>query len=56
MYTTNSGSHTKFAQVSLQENHKPESYEYTASIKRRIEAEMPECKRICHRAESWMQY
>jgi multidrug efflux pump subunit AcrB len=42
IYTTNSGSHTAFVQVSLKEEHKTGSYEYMARIKRRIEREMPE--------------
>jgi multidrug efflux pump subunit AcrB len=42
IYTTNSGSHTAFVQVSLKEEHKTGSYEYMARIKQRIEREMPE--------------
>jgi multidrug efflux pump subunit AcrB len=42
IYTTNSGSHTAFVQVSLKEEHKTGSYEYMARIKRRLEREMPE--------------
>ena len=42
IYTTNSGSHTAFIQVSLKEEHKTGSYEYMARVKERIQAEMPE--------------
>src|SRR3954454_5458999 len=42
IYTTNSGSHTAFVQVSLKEDHKTGSYEYMARVKERIAAEMPE--------------
>src|SRR5205085_12567423 len=42
IYTTNSGSHTSFVQVSLKEEHKTGSYEYMARVKQRIEQEMPE--------------
>jgi HAE1 family hydrophobic/amphiphilic exporter-1 len=42
IYTTNSGSHTAFVQVSLKEAHKTGSYEYMARVKQRIEQEMPE--------------
>src|SRR4051794_6701011 len=44
IYTSNSGSHTSFVQVSLKEKHKTGSYEYMARIKRRIETEMPELR------------
>jgi multidrug efflux pump subunit AcrB len=42
IYTTNSGMHTAFVQVSLKEDHKVGSYEYMARVKQRIETEMPE--------------
>jgi multidrug efflux pump subunit AcrB len=42
IYTTNSGSHTAFVQVSLKEEHKVGSYEYMSRVKKRIDAEMPE--------------
>jgi multidrug efflux pump subunit AcrB len=42
IYTTNSGMHTAFVQVSLKEDHKVGSYEYMSRVKRRIETEMPE--------------
>jgi multidrug efflux pump subunit AcrB len=42
IYTTNSGMHTAFVQVSLAEDHKTGSYEYMARVKRRIETEFPE--------------
>src|SRR4051794_21577565 len=44
IYTTNSGSHTAFVQVSLKEEHKTGSYEYMAAVKQRIQAEMPELR------------
>src|SRR5207247_7428638 len=44
LYTSNSGSHTSFVQVSLKEQHKTGSYEYMARVKRRIETEMPELR------------
>src|SRR3954470_12535735 len=42
IYTTNSGSHTAFVQVSLREEHKTGSYEYMARVKQRVEQELPE--------------
>ena len=42
IYTTNSGPHTAFVQVSLTAEHKVGSYEYMAQVKRKLEAEMPE--------------
>ena len=42
IYTTNSGMHTAFVQVSLKEGHTAGSYEYMAQVKRRIAQEMPE--------------
>ena len=42
IYTTNSGSHTAFVQVSLKEEHKTGSYEYMARVKQRLAAEMPQ--------------
>jgi multidrug efflux pump subunit AcrB len=42
IYTTNSGSHTAFIQVSLKDDHKTGSYEYMARVKQKIAAEMPE--------------
>jgi multidrug efflux pump subunit AcrB len=42
IYTTNSGMHTAFVQVSLKEGHKIGSYEYMTRVKRRLEQEMPE--------------
>jgi multidrug efflux pump subunit AcrB len=42
IYTTNSGAHTAFIQVSLKEEHKVGSYEYMARVKERIQTEMPE--------------
>src|SRR4051794_5247616 len=44
IYTSNSGSHTSFIQVSLKEGHKTGSYEYMARVKRRIEMELPELR------------
>jgi multidrug efflux pump subunit AcrB len=42
IYTTNSGMHTAFVQVSLKDGHKIGSYEYMARVKKRMEQEMPE--------------
>jgi multidrug efflux pump subunit AcrB len=42
VYTTNSGMHTAFVQVSLDEGHKTGSYEYMSRVKRRLAREMPE--------------
>jgi multidrug efflux pump subunit AcrB len=44
IYTSNSGSHTSFVQVSLKEGHKTGSYEYMARVKARIETELPELR------------
>ena len=44
IYTSNSGAHTSFVQVSLKEGHKTGSYQYMALVKRRIETEMPELR------------
>src|SRR5439155_10977692 len=44
IYTSNSGSHTSFVQVSLKEQHMTGSYEYMARVKRRIETELPELR------------
>ncbi|MHB8523028.1 MAG: efflux RND transporter permease subunit [Limisphaerales bacterium] len=42
MYTSNSGQHTAFVQVSLHEKHQIGSYEYMARVRRRLRAEMPQ--------------
>ncbi|MDE3164344.1 MAG: efflux RND transporter permease subunit, partial [Acidobacteriota bacterium] len=42
IYTTNSGMHTAFVQVSLKEDHKTGSYEYMSRVKQAISREMPE--------------
>jgi multidrug efflux pump subunit AcrB len=42
IYTTNSGMHTAFVQVSLQEDHRTGSYEYMARMKQRLARELPE--------------
>jgi len=42
IYTSNSGQHTAFVQVSLKEEHKVGSYDYMARVKKRIAAELPE--------------
>src|SRR5690349_18833511 len=42
IYTTNSGMHTAFVQVSLKEDHKVGSYEYMGRVRKRIAQEMPE--------------
>ena len=42
IYTTNSGMHTAFVQVSLKDGHKIGSYEYMARVKQRLAQEMPE--------------
>ncbi|MEO8597435.1 MAG: efflux RND transporter permease subunit [Candidatus Solibacter sp.] len=44
IYTSNSGAHTSFVQVSLKEGHKTGSYEYMARVKRRIAEELPELR------------
>jgi len=42
VYTTNSGMHTAFVQVSLKDGHKTGSYEYMDRVKRRMADELPE--------------
>jgi multidrug efflux pump subunit AcrB len=42
IYTTNSGMHTAFVQVSLKEDHKIGSYEYMARMRARLARDMPE--------------
>jgi multidrug efflux pump subunit AcrB len=42
IYTTNSGMHTAFVQVSLKDGHKVGSYEYMARVKKRLAEQMPE--------------
>lgn len=42
IYTTNSGMHTAFVQVSLKDGHTVGSYEYMARVKKRLEQDMPE--------------
>jgi multidrug efflux pump subunit AcrB len=42
IYTSNSGMHTATVQVSLKEDHKVGSYEYMATVRKRIADEMPE--------------
>ena len=42
IYTTNSGMHTAFVQVSLKPGHKIGSYEYMARVKRTLAERMPE--------------
>jgi HAE1 family hydrophobic/amphiphilic exporter-1 len=42
IYTSNSGQHTAFVQVSLKEGHRTGSYEYMDRVRRRIAAEMPQ--------------
>jgi multidrug efflux pump subunit AcrB len=42
IYTSNSAAHTGFVQVSLKDDHKVDSYEYMARIKRSIAEQMPE--------------
>jgi multidrug efflux pump subunit AcrB len=42
VYTPNSAMHTAFVQVSLKEDHKTNSYEYMARVKRKLAEEMPE--------------
>jgi multidrug efflux pump subunit AcrB len=42
IYTTNSGTHTAFVQVSLKEEHKTGSYEYMSRVKRKMAEELPE--------------
>ena len=42
IYTTNSGMHTAFVQVSLKEDHKTGSYDYMARLKQKLSTELPE--------------
>ena len=42
IYTTNSGMHTAFVQVSLKEEHRVGSYEYMDRLRRRLRTDMPE--------------
>jgi multidrug efflux pump subunit AcrB len=42
IYTTNSGMHTAFVQVSLKEEHHIGSYEYMDRVRRRLRANLPE--------------
>src|SRR6201996_6329841 len=42
IYTTNSGMHTAFVQVSLKEEHSVGSYEYMDRVRRRLRTDMPE--------------
>lgn len=42
MYTSNSGQHTAFVQVSLKEDHKIGSYEYMDRVRRRLRTEIPQ--------------
>jgi HAE1 family hydrophobic/amphiphilic exporter-1 len=42
IYTPNSGQHTAFVQVSLQEGHKTGSYEYMDRVRKRMNQEIPE--------------
>ena len=42
IYTTNSGQHTAFVQVSLKENHKVGSYEYMNRVRRKLSDDLPE--------------
>ncbi|HUE42515.1 MAG TPA: efflux RND transporter permease subunit [Candidatus Sulfotelmatobacter sp.] len=42
IYTTNSGMHTAFVQVSLKEEHRVGSYEYMERVRRRLRADLPE--------------
>ncbi len=42
MYTSNSGQHTAFVQVSLKENHRVGSYEYMDRVRQRIRTELPQ--------------
>jgi hydrophobic/amphiphilic exporter-1 (mainly G- bacteria), HAE1 family len=42
IYTTNSGMHTAFVQVSLKEEHRIGSYEYMDRLRRRLRSDMPE--------------
>ncbi len=42
IYTTNSGMHTAFVQVSLKEEHRVGSYEYMERVRRRLRSDLPE--------------
>jgi hydrophobic/amphiphilic exporter-1 (mainly G- bacteria), HAE1 family len=42
IYTTNSGQHTAFVQVSLKEDHKIGSYEYMDLVRRKLADDLPE--------------
>ena len=42
IYTTNSGMHTAFVQVSLKEEHRTGSYEYMDRVRRRLRTDLPE--------------
>jgi multidrug efflux pump subunit AcrB len=42
IYTTNSGPHTAFVQVSLKDDHKTGSYEYMSRVKQKMADELPE--------------
>ncbi len=42
IYTTNSGMHTAFVQVSLKEEHRVGSYEYMDRVRRRLRSDLPE--------------
>jgi hydrophobic/amphiphilic exporter-1 (mainly G- bacteria), HAE1 family len=42
IYTTNSGMHTAFVQVSLKEGHRTGSYEYMDRVRKRLRADLPE--------------
>ena len=42
IYTSNSGMHTAFVQVSLKENHKLGSYEYMERVRRKLGDDLPQ--------------
>jgi HAE1 family hydrophobic/amphiphilic exporter-1 len=42
IYTTNSGQHTAFVQVSLKEDHKVGSYQYMDQVRRKLSDDLPE--------------
>lgn len=42
VYTPNAGMHTAFVQVSLKEDHKTNSFDYMARVKKRLATQMPE--------------
>jgi HAE1 family hydrophobic/amphiphilic exporter-1 len=42
IYTSNSGQHTAFVQVSLKEHHKVGSYEYMRRVREKLAADLPE--------------